>query len=181
MGLEGALRQSLEDGYFPIVRTRWRHGDLDIRQRATAEPLRGTSYQTGLESTLAWAEFDITNNGKQAREITFFAAQTGDNEHPKRDLRYRDGVVMENGSALRRVPPGFSLEFQAEAPPRNKPGVKVDRSDPKNLLTGGGLYNALCARPDRARPHRRVVVNRVFDAPPAYYWNGVPSRWRPRN
>ncbi len=177
MGLEGALRQSLEDGYLPIVRTRWRHGDLDIRQRATAEPLRGASYQSGLESTLAWAEFDITNNGKQAREVTFFAAQTGDNEHPKRDLRYRDGVVMENGSALSsaRVPPGFSLEFQAEVPPRNKPGVKVDRSDPKNLLTGGGLYNALFAR-GRIEPGHtaRVVVNRVFDAPPAYYWNGVP-------
>ena len=80
MGVEGALRQSLEDGYLPIVLTLWRHGDLDIRQRATAEPLRGTSYQTGLESTLARAEFDITNSGKQTREITFFAAQTGDNE-----------------------------------------------------------------------------------------------------
>ena len=179
MGLEGALRQSLEDGYLPIVLTLWRHGDLDIRQRATAEPLRGTSYQTGLESTLAWAEFDITNHGKQAREITFFAAQTGDNEHHKRDLSYRDGVVMENGSALSsaRVPPGFSLEFKAEAPATNKPDSKVDRNDPRTLLVAGGLYNALFgARADRARPHRAVVVNRVFDAPPAYYWSGVPFK-----
>ena len=179
MGVEGALRQSLEDGYLPIVLTLWRHGDLDIRQRATAEPLRGTSYQTGLESTLAWAEFDITNNGTRAREITFFAAQTGDNEHPKREINYRDGAVMENGSALAsaRVPPGFSLEFQAEAPATNKPGAKVDRSDPKNLLTAGGLYNALLMR-GRIEPGQtaHVAVNRVFDFPPAYHWRGVAPK-----
>ena len=173
------MRQSLEDGYLPIVLTLWRHGDLDIRQRATAEPLRGTSYHTGLESTLAWAEFDITNNGQQAREITFFAAQTGDNEHHKRDLSYRDGVVMENGSALSsaRVPPGFSLEFRPEVPATNKPDSKLDRNDPRTLLVAGGLYNALLVR-GRIEPGQtvRLVVNRVFDAPPAYYWSGVPFK-----
>ena len=105
MGIEGALRQSLEDGYLPIVHTLWRHGDLDIRQRATAEPLRGASYQTGLESTLAWAVFDITNNGKEPRNVTFFAAQSGDNSHPKRNLAYRDGAALENGSALASARP----------------------------------------------------------------------------
>ena len=86
---------------------------------------------------------------------------------------------MENGSALAsaRVPPGFSLEFKAEAPATNKPGAKVDRSDPKNLLTAGGLYNALLMR-GRIEPGQtaHVVVNRVFDAPPAYYWSGVPFK-----
>ena len=38
------------------------------------------SYETGLESTLAWAVFDITNRGKEPREVTFFAAESGDNK-----------------------------------------------------------------------------------------------------
>ena len=94
-------------------------------------------------------------------------------------MRYRDGVVMENGSprSSARVPPGFSLEFQAEVPATNKPGVKVDRSNPQMFLAVGGLYNALLAR-GRIEPGQtaRVVVNRVFDAPPAYYWSGVPFK-----
>ena len=65
-----ARRQSVEEGS-AIVITDWRHGDIAIRERATAEPLRGTSYETGLESTLAWVVFDITNYGKEPRDSRF--------------------------------------------------------------------------------------------------------------
>ena len=111
IGTGGSARQSLEEGYLPIVITDWRHGDIAIRERATAEPLRGTSYETGLESTLAWVVFDITNHGKEAREVTFFAAQFGDNGQPKRNLRYHARVMMEgeNARCSAQVPPGFSL------------------------------------------------------------------------
>ncbi len=166
--LAGGARQSLEEGCLPIVITDWSRGDIAIRQRATAVPLRGTSYETGLESTLAWAEFEISNHGKESREVTFFAAESGDDKNPKRNLSYRDGVVMDGGSARSsaRVPPGFSLEFQAEVPGNNKLDSKVDRSDPRTLLVAGGLYNALLVR-GRIEPGRtaRVAVNRVFNFP----------------
>ena len=90
----------------------------------------------------------ISNHGKESREVTFFAAESGDDKNPKRNLSYRDGVVMDGGSARSsaRVPPGFSLEFQAEVPGNNKLDSKVDRSDPRTLLVAGGLYNALLVR-----------------------------------
>ena len=46
------------------------------------------------------------------------------------------------------------------------------------LLAVGGLYNALLAR-GRIAPGQtvQVAVNRVFDAPPAYYWS---AQFRPR-
>ena len=86
---------------------------------------------------------------------------------------------MDGGSARSsaRVPPGFSLEFQAEVPGNNKPDAKVDRSDPQTLLAAGGLYNALLVR-GRIEPGQtvRVVVNRVFDFPGTLYWSGVPPK-----
>ncbi len=180
IGKDGAAaRQSLEEGYLPIVITDWSFGDIAIRQRATSQPLRSTSYETGLESTLAWVVFDITNNGKEPREITFFAAESGDKDHPKRNLSYRDGVVMDGGSAraLARVPPGFSLEFQAEVPGNRKLDAKVDRKDPKTLLVAGGLYNALLMH-GRLEPGQtaRVVVNQVLDSLGTWYWSAIPPK-----
>ena len=125
--------------------------------------------------------FDITNRGKEPREITFFAAESGDDTNPKRKLSYRDGVVMDNGSARSsaRVPPGFSVEFQAGGAGQ----ARRDRSDPRTVLTAGGLYNALLVR-GRIEPGQtaRVAVNRVFDFPgDVVLERTVAARWRPRN
>ncbi len=175
IGTAGSARQSLEEGCLPIVVTDWSHHDIAIRERATAEPLRGASYETGLESTLAWAVFEITNNGKVPREVTFFAAESGDDKNARRNLNFRDGVVADGGSArsCAQVPPGFRVEFQAEVPGNNK----VDRSDPRAFLLAGGLYNALLVR-GRIEPGQtaRVAVNRVFDFPGTLYWSGVAPK-----
>jgi hypothetical protein len=175
----GCAQQSLEDGCLPIVITDWKHDDITIRQRATAEPLRGSSYETGRESTLAWAIFDITNNGKEPRDVTFFAAEAGDDKNPKRNLSYQHGVVLEDGSARcwARVPAGFTLDFQAALSGNNKLEGKVDRADPRTLLREGGLYNALLMR-GRIEPGQtaRVAVNRVVDFPGTLYWSGAPPK-----
>ena len=173
-----AQRQSLEEGCLPIVRTDWSHGDIAIRQRATAVPLRGTAYETGLESTLAWAAFDITNRGKEPREVAFFAAQSGDDTNPKRKLSLRDGVVMDGDIARwsARVPAGFSLEFPQPCAGNNKLEGKVDRPSANILLREGGLYNVFVVRGLSSRPTARVVVNRVLDFPGTLYWSGKPPK-----
>ena len=178
----GGARQSLEEGYLPIVITDWKHDDIAIRQRTTAEPLRGSAYGTGLESTLGWAIFDITNRGEEPREVVFFAAEAGDDKNPKRSLSYRDGVVLEGGSARcsARVPSGFTLDFQPAVAGNNKLEGKVDRSDPKTLLREGGLYNALLMH-GRIEPGQtvRLAVNRVFDFPGMLDWSGAPPKVAP--
>ena len=178
----GHVRQSLEEGCLPIVVTDWRNAEVIVRQRATAEPLRGVAYESGLESTLAWAILDITNRSATARQVTLFAAEAGDNKKPKRNLSFRNGVVLEGGSARcsARVPPGFTLEFQAVVPGNRPLDKKADRSDPRTLLYTGGLYNALLMH-GRIEPGQtvRVAVNRVFDFPGTYYWSGTPPKVAP--
>ena len=118
IGLDAPAHQVLADGYLPIVTTRWRYRDLDVAETAFARPLRGPGYTTGLESTLAWAVFDITNRTAAPREITFLAAQGGNEKKPNRELICRDGVVLENGSARLSARPaeGFTLEFKPVFP-----------------------------------------------------------------
>ncbi len=178
----GHVRQSLEEGCLPIVVTDWRSAEVIVRQRATAEPLRGVTYESGLESTLAWAILDITNRSAIPRQVTLFAAEAGDNKRPKRRLNYERGVVLEGGSARSsaRVPPGFTLEFQAVVPGNRPLDKKADRSDPRTLLYTGGLYNAMLMR-GRIEPGQtvRVAVNRVFDFPGTYYWRGSPPKVAP--
>ncbi len=181
MGMDH-VRQSLEEGCLPIVVTDWRSAEVIVRQRATAEPLRGSSYESGLESTLAWAILDITNRSAIPRQVTLFAAEAGDNKKPKRNLSYQNGVVLEGGSARcsARVPAGFTLEFQAVVPGNRPPDKKADHSDLRTLLREGGLYNALLTR-GRIEPGQtvRVAVNRVFDFPGTYYWSGSPPKVAP--
>ena len=58
MGIEVALRQSLEDGYLPIVRSLWHHGDLDIRQRA--RPSRCGEPRTSRDWRARWPGPSLT-------------------------------------------------------------------------------------------------------------------------
>ncbi len=179
MGSEAPARQFLADGYLPIVTTQWRHRDLDVGEMAFARPLRGSEYTTGLESTLARAVFDITNRAAAPREITFLAAQGGDEGHPKRDLIYRDGVVLARSGSARlsaRVPDGFALEFKPVFPEN----ADVSGAKPLDLLRHGGLFNVLVMR-GRLAPGQtaRLVVNRVFDFPGTSHWNAAPPRVAP--
>ena len=181
-----APRQSLEDGYLPIVLTLWRHGDLDIRQRATAEPLRGTSYETGLESTLAWAVFDITNHGKQPREITFFAAQSGDNEtsqaEPQLPRRRGDGRRQCPLRPRRSRPASaWSSRRRRRATTSRTPSWTATTRGPCSSRAGCTMR---CLARGRIEPGQtvRVVVNRVFDFPAGRIIGAeLPPRWRPRN
>ena len=152
IGSEVPAQQVLADGYLPIVTTRWRYHGLDVDQTAFARPLRGAEYTTGMESTLAWARFDLTNRTAEPREITFLAAQLGDEKHPKRQLAFRDGVVTENGSArLSGTPcpgvrPGVSAGISRQ---RALPKGQADRrASPGRSSERVGDARAIGPRPD---------------------------------
>ena len=151
MGTAGSARQSLEEGCLPIVITDWSHHDIAIHEQTTAAPLRGAAYETGMESTLAWAVFDITDRGKEPRDITFFAAESGDGKTPKRNLSFHDGVVMDGGSARscagparlqRRVPGGGAGQQGGPQRPAGRPPH------------GRAQQCTAGPRPHRARPDR---------------------------
>jgi hypothetical protein len=178
IGSDAPAHQVLADGHLPIVTTQWRHRGLDVHQTAFARPLRGSGYTTGLESTLAWAVFDITNRSAAPREITFFAAQCGDEKHPKRELVFRDGVVLESGSARlsARVAKGFALEFKPLFPEN----PQFSSAKPLDVRRQGGLLNVLVMR-GRLVPGQtvRLVVNRVFDFPGTNHWKADPPKVAP--
>lgn len=171
IGFWEPARQRLTGGYIPIVTTIWRYGDIELREIAYAEPLKGASYETGLESTLAWAAFDIINHGSKAREVTLLASQMN---NQKTDFTYKNGVVFrKNSSALisARVPTGFATEYHpvfladlGSAPASDSESLEILRSNQ-------GLYNVLAVR-GNVEPGKpaRVVFNRVFDFPGAEHW-----------
>ena len=64
LGTGQRTEQSLMDGHLPIVITNWQYGGLELRETAFARPLRDADYTTGLESTLAWAVFDVHEPGR---------------------------------------------------------------------------------------------------------------------
>lgn len=175
MGTGSAARQSLEDGYLPIVVTEWNRGDIKIRETAFAEPLQGSSYESGLESTLAWAVFELINAGKEPCDVTFFAAQPVAGKKPQTELIWRDGVVLENGSARwsARVPSGFAAEFQRAW---SEDGNARSGPNPSGFVKAGGLSNALLVRGRiEGVGSARVVFNRVVDFPGAMYWTSRPA------
>jgi hypothetical protein len=178
LGTGKPAQQSLMDGYLPIVITNWQYGSLELRETAFARPLRGADYTTGLESTLAWAVFELTNRAATPRPVAFLAALLGDEKHPKRDLRLDSGVVFENQSARFswKVPPGLRCEFRPVWPAN----IQASQDKPTSLLRKGGLYNTVAIRGEvPAGQTVRLVFNRVFDFPGAGYWPASPPRVQP--
>jgi hypothetical protein len=171
IGMGKPARQSVEKGYFPIVITRWNYGHLEIRETAFSEPLKGTDYQSGLESTLAWASFEVTNHSQAASPLTLLAAQMGYEKVPKRDLTYSGGAVQEKGSALfsAQVPEGFAAEFHPVFPVG---GQSKAEADPLGFLRSyAGVFNALAVRGKiGAGQTARIVFNRRFDFPGTNHW-----------
>ena len=177
----GSTRQSLEEGCSPIVGGDWRRATYTIRQRATAEPLRGSYYETGLESTLAWAAFDIANRGKEPRDSP---------SSPPRPATTR---ILGGGSPIATAwclktagpqcpsPRRLHHQFQAQ-PAATSAGGEGGRRDPKTLLRQGGLLQRTPGRRGRIEPGQtiRLAVNRVFDFPVCVRRPRRP-RWPPRN
>ena len=158
-----SARQSLEEDRLPIVTTDWQWRDLHIRQRCFARPLRGTEYHSGLESTLAWAVFEITNRAPRSLDLAFVAMLPGSENDIVRNLAWRDGVLFENQSARcsLRAPAGFAVEFRAAPPAAALSGRK-----PGGLLRSGVLFNAVVARGRiEAGSTIMLTMNRVFDFP----------------
>ena len=175
MGVGQPARQSLEKGYLPIVITSAKHGNLEIRETTYSEPLEASAYQTGMESTLAWAVFEITNHGAEARPLTLLAAQMGDQTNLKLDLTYNDGVVLEKGSALfsARVPAGFKVEFHRVFPEGAEAAAEAD---PHAFLRSySGLFNALAVQGRIAAGETvRMAFNRRLDFPGTLHWGPAP-------
>jgi hypothetical protein len=180
-GTRGLARQSLEEGRLPIVTTKWRHGDFDVRETTFAEPLKGDSFETGKESSLAWASLEVTNRGPAARELTLLAASMGDEKAPKLDLAFRGGVLSLKGRPLLAVvskPASFRVEH---FPAFTAGGDAAPGADPLDLLRSGrGLLNALALRGEvPAGGTARIVLDRVFDFPGAWYWDSSPPAVAP--
>jgi hypothetical protein len=176
MGSGEPARQSLADGYMPIVVTRWKYGRMEIRETAFSEPLKRTEYQSGLESTLGWAAFEVTNHSQAASPLTLLAAQMGDEKVPKRHLTYGSGAVQERGSALfsAQFPEGFAAEFHSVFPAGAE--AKAD-ADPLGFLrSSAGLFNVLAVQGKiGAGQTVRIVFNRRFDFPGTLHWGPSPQ------
>ena len=178
-------RQTLDQGYFPIVVTTWSHGELAIREVSFSEPLRGADYQSGLESTLAWAVLEVTNHGGAVKPLVLLAAHMGEEENLTRDHIYDRGAVLARGverpdgdhlppSALfsAQFPPGFSAEYHAVFPPSAAPPAIEARL--ALLQSHSGLFNVLVIRGDLTPGQTaRIVLNRRFDFPGTWYWSPI--------
>lgn len=176
IGTGEPARQSLADGYMPIVVTRWKYGRLEVRETAFSQPLEQTGYQSGLESTLGWAAFEVTNHSQTASPLTLLAAQMGDERVPRRDLTYGHGAVQEKGSALfsAQVPEEFAAEFHSVFPAGTEATAEAD---PLGFLrTYTGLFNVLAVQGKiGAGRTARIVFNRRFDFPGALHWGPSPQ------
>ena len=176
MGSGEPARQSLADGYMPIVVTRWKYGRLEVRETAFSQPLEQTGYQSGLESTLGWAAFEVTNHSQTASPLTLLAAQMGDERVPRRDLTYGSGAVQEKGSALfsAQVPEEFAAEFHSVFPAGAEATAEAD---PLGFLRSyAGLFNVLAVQGKiGAGQTVRIVFNRRFDFPGALHWGPSPQ------
>jgi hypothetical protein len=166
----------LEDGYLPIVTTRWNQGDLDIREITFSQPLRGAEYQTGLESTLAWAVFEVTNHGKTACPLTLLAALMGNEENLRRKLTYSSGAVLDQKGALfsAQLPVGFAAEFHPVFPASAETTAEAD---PLAFLRSyAGVFNALAVQGRIAAGKTvRIVFNRRLDFTGAIHWGPSPQ------
>jgi len=166
VGAGERARQSLMDGCLPVVITSWKHGALELRETAFAEPLAAAPYSTGQESTLAWAAFAVTNRSSKPEHVALLAFIA---DQPL-GLTFKGGVVLMNGSALfsAQAPPGFSVEFAPVFPT----GVKVPEKDPLELLRNqSAVFDALVVR-GRVAPGKtvRIAFNRVFGFPGTWHW-----------
>ncbi|HYG35513.1 MAG TPA: hypothetical protein VEC99_12045, partial [Clostridia bacterium] len=169
-------KQSLWEGRFPIVFTDWQHGDFAFHQTAFARPLRGESYTTGLEATIAWALFDITNTSKETKELAFVASWTADEKELQRKMSFRDEVVFEKDSAVftAKAPKGFEMWFEPVLIPQTNTTVGLSGLE---LLRNGGAYNALVMR-GRCKPGQTVhmAVGCVFQFPGTRHWGPSPVK-----
>jgi len=175
-GARGAVRQSLLEDRLPIIVTAWEgRGEIEVKETAFAEPLRGQTYESGLEQTLAWAAFDLHNHSARPRPVTFLAFHTADEKEPRPPMEGRGSVVLANGSALfcAQAPANFSTEFFPVFPAMS---ALPESKDLLGLLRAGrAVANALVVR-GTLPPNGsvRIVVNRVFDFPGAMHWNAKP-------
>jgi hypothetical protein len=178
-GWEPAAKQSLVEDRLPIVNTTWEFDDWSIFQKAFGQPLRGTDYSTGLESTVGWAVFDVENRSEEPREFTLLVTRNGSQEKPIRPLSFRDGVLMEGDSArvaATKLPKGFTQEFLSIYPDSEK----LDEKNPLALLRRGGFYNALAIRGTiPGGEHCLIAVASVFDFQGMNHWKAEPLKVAP--
>ncbi len=167
IGVGEPARQSLLNDCMPIVVTNWKHGDIELRQTSYGEPLDGRPYETGTESTLAWAAVEVINRASEPREFTLLASYIGDENDLRREMTHHAGVIFENGSAVFSVQAsdGFSIEFTPVFP------ADADTREALDLLKSGKiLFNVLAVRGEIGAGQRtRVIFNRVFPFPGTYY------------
>ena len=179
MGIEGALRQSLEDGYLPIVAhpvasRRPRHPPAG-HGRAVAGRLvpDGTGKHAGLgesstspttANSLARSPFSPPN-----RATTAIPSETSPTATA---WRWKMAVPWRPRGAA-RLQPGVPGRAAGD----EEAGRQGGPQRPENVARRGRAVQCAAAR-GRIEPGQtvQVAVNRVFDAPPAYYWSGVPPK-----
>ena len=176
-GSAGPVKQSLLDGFLPIVVTEWPCGDLRVRETAYAQPLEGETYPTGLESTLAWAGFEVQNTGGAPCELCFVAFDTADEQEPMPRLEFRDGAVLDDGSALfaTLAAADVRVEFLPVIPRQAQPASVTEALD--LFRSHRAVFNALVAHAAiKPGETARFAFNRVFHFPGAIHWGPGPRR-----
>ena len=178
IGTGEPAHQYLEHDHLPIVTTLWRNGHLEIRAMAFSEPLNGSGYQSGLESTLGWAVLEVTNHSQAATPLTLLAAQMGDERKALQisGLTYSGGAVQQGGSALfsAQVPEGFAAEFHSTFPAAEQDAAEQD--DLEFLQSYAGLFNVLAVEGKiGAGQTVQITFNRRFDFPGAIHWGPSPQ------
>ncbi|MCL2330718.1 MAG: hypothetical protein FWC56_05400, partial [Phycisphaerae bacterium] len=165
------VEQSVDPSNPSIIISTWKYDNIQVRETTFAEPFNGKPYETGIESTLAWAVFDLTNTGSKPETLTWLASLIGDNDKPvPENISYRDGALFENDNAVVAVPvipPGFELKFV--------PRFFVDDDSSNDIHRG--LMNALTVT-GTIEPSQtvRIVFNRVLHFPDAEHWKGQPVK-----
>ena len=158
VGFGEPARQELADGDLPMVTTFWKHGPIEVRETALAEPLKKAPYVDGQERTLAWAALDVTNRGDAPRDLCLLGFYVGEEKDPRPDCQYREGAVVLNDSALfsAQAPTGFT----GGVPPRIPRADRGDRaagcprsaSPAQGCVQRAGGPRPTCPRSDVANP-----------------------------
>lgn len=163
-GAAAPVRQSVAQGFLPMVVTEWKPGDLSFKQTTFAEPLRAKDFSTDNQRGLAWAAVDIANTGQQNQDVILLAFYTGDEKALRPELIWKDGAVFAGENALftARARDGFQVEFAPVFPRDAKPAADGESI---TFLDGrSGVFNTLVIT-GRLGPgaKTRVIVNRTID------------------
>ena len=153
------------------------YGDLEIRQTTLLRTLDRLDYQSGPESTLAWAVFEVTNHGKTGQSADArCSSQMGD----EKNLKTRPDLCWQRGHGERQRPvfSAGSGGVRGGIPSRLPRTAEAQRRPTRWDSCGAMLavFNALAVQGRiGAGQTVRIVFNRRLDFPGTLHWGPSPQ------